>query len=158
METITAPFQRLSEKLDALQNNLNEIYSIFQTVKNIVFAIFAFLGQETAVLLFCTVLFVIVLNLIPFLFFGKKARYYAGTGFGVWLAFKFDYSLYSTAKFLLVMFSPVLLEIGLVFLLKKTGVVAWRLLKKLWGLMKKLWGASWNAVRSKLRRKKDAAP
>ncbi len=144
METLTAPFQRLSEKMDSLQRDLNEIRNVFVSVKNIIVAIFSFLGQETSVLLFCALLFVFLLNLIPFLFLGKKLRYYAGLAFGVWLSFKFGYAFLSTAKFILIMLLPLLVELTLAWILKKTGGAVKAGLKKLWkgmiSLVRKMFG------------------
>lgn len=148
MESLIAPFQRLSEKMDSLQRELNEVYGVFVFIKNIVAAIFGFLGQETSILLFCTFLFILVLNLFPFLFFGKNARYYAGTAFGTWLGIKLGYGFLATGKFLLVMFSPILLELGIGFIVKKAGSLLLRAVKKLWSFL-------WSRLRSKFGKKKD---
>ena len=65
-------YQSFSNSVDGFQRDMADIRDTFVGIKNVIGAIFNFMGQETAILLFCTFLFLFVVNLIPFLFVGKK--------------------------------------------------------------------------------------
>lgn len=120
----------ISESVEKLNQDMTEIRDTFVTVKNVVCSIFSFLGQETSILLFCTLLFLFVFNLIPFFFLSKKIRYFIGVGFGVYLSFSFGYTLWSLMKYLFIMFFPMLLEYVLVWLFKKSGQSVWHIFKQ----------------------------
>ena len=151
-DSIRQTAQAIQEKYDGFTDSMNklnedilEIRDMFVTVKNIVFSIFSFLGQETTVLLFCTFLFLFIINLIPFLFVGKKMRYGIGMCFGVYLSFSFGYTAWSLIKYVLVMLSPILTEYLVVLFLKTIG-------KSMWKVVKKGGSGIWNAVSGLFRR------
>ena len=73
-DSVKNAYQSFSNSMDSFQRDMADIRDTFVGIKNVVGAIFNFMGQETAILLFCTFLFLFVVNLIPFLFIGKKAR------------------------------------------------------------------------------------
>ncbi len=137
MDTLQEKYQGFTDSVDRFNQDLLEIRDIFVSIKNIIGAIFSFIGQETAVLLFCTFLFLFIFNLIPFLFFDKKLRYFIGVGFGIFLSFFFEYTAWSTAKYILIMFSPMILEYLLVELFKVTGKSLKALLDKFFALLKR---------------------
>ena len=127
-DKITAAFEILQKKYDGFTDSVDkfnqdllEIRDLFVSIKNIVLAIFHFVGQETTILLFCTFFFLFVLNLIPFLFFNKKIRYYIGIISGVFLSFFFDYTAWSLVKYVLIMLSPIIAEYLVVKLFKAAG-------------------------------------
>ena len=119
-------YQSFSNSVDGFQRDMADIRDTFVGIKNVIGAIFNFMGQETAILLFCTFLFLFVVNLIPFLFVGKKARYYIGIGFGLYLGHFFHYTLFSSFKFILIMLLPVFMEWGLAWVFSKL----WKLILK----------------------------
>ena len=125
------------DSVDRFNRDMLEIRNLFVSVKNIIFAVCSFIGQQTAVLLFCTFLFLFVVNLIPFLFLDKKVRYYIGICFGVWLGMSFGYTLWATVKYALIMLSPVMVECLIVRLFKLSGGALKSMLEKLWILLKK---------------------
>lgn len=131
VDTLQEKYHGFTDSVDKFNQDMMEIRDLFVSVKNVVSAVFSFIGQETAILLFCTFLFLFVINLIPFLFFDKKLRYCIGVCFGVFLSFFFGYTAWSLAKYVLIMFSPVIIEFLLVKLFKVTG-------KSLGGLFKKI--------------------
>ena len=106
-------YQSFSNSVDGFQRDMADIRDTFVGIKNVIGAIFNFMGQETAILLFCTFLFLFVVNLIPFLFVGKKARYYIGIGFGLYLGHFFHYTLFSSFKEVLLMFSAIIYRFAL---------------------------------------------
>ena len=120
-DSVRNAYQNFSNSVDSFQRDMADIRDTFVGIKNVVGAIFDFMGQETAILLFCTFLFLFVVNLIPFLFVGKKTRYYLGIGFGLYLGYFFHYTLFSAFKFVLIMLLPVFLEWGLAWVLAKLG-------------------------------------
>lgn len=136
MDSLQEKYHGFTDSVDKFNQDMLEIRDLFVSVKNVIAAVFSFIGQETAVLLFCTFLFLFVINLIPFLFFDKKLRYCIGVGFGVFLAFFFDYTAWSLAKYILIMFSPVILEYLLVKLFKITGKSFGLFVKKLFAVLK----------------------
>ena len=142
-ELIQAKYDGFTDSVDKLNKDILEIRDMFVSVKNIVSAVFSFLGQETTVLLFCTFLFLFVANLIPFLFLSKKTRYFIGICFGIYLSISFKYAIWSLVKYIAVMFAPMLLEYLLVLFFKTAGKSLWALMKKgaigIAGLLKKLW-------------------
>ena len=112
--------ESLTASVQSARQNLSELLDVFATLKNVFVAAVSFMGRETVVLLLCTALFLFVLNLVPFLFFGKKFRYGAGIVFGVLAGMRLSYSVISVFKFVLIMLAPVGLEFGIVFLFKKS--------------------------------------
>ncbi|MGN1080041.1 MAG: hypothetical protein ACI4TE_07720 [Alphaproteobacteria bacterium] len=136
VDTLQEKYHGFTDSVDKFNQDMLEIRDLFVSVKNMITAVFSFIGQETAVLLFCTFLFLFVINLVPFLFFDKKLRYCIGVGFGVFLAFFFDYTAWSLAKYILIMFSPVILEYLLVKLFKITGKSFGLFVKKLFAILK----------------------
>ncbi len=138
VETLQEKYDGFTDSVDKFNQDILEIRDLFISVKNIVFAIFSFIGQETAILLFCTMLFLFVINLIPFFFLDKKIRYYIGVGFGVFLSFFFGYTSWSLAKYVLIMFSPVIVEYLLVKLFKLIGTSLGSLIKKFFVFIKTL--------------------
>ncbi|MBR1945046.1 MAG: hypothetical protein IJ846_01970 [Alphaproteobacteria bacterium] len=144
-QTIQEKYDGFADSVNKLNQDILEIRDMFVAIKNIVFSIFSFLGQETTVLLFCTFLFLFVINLIPFLFLGKRTRYGIGIGFGVYLSFSFKYAIWSLIKYILVMLFPILVEYLLILFLKTTG-------KSLWSVMKKGGSGIWNALSGLFRR------
>lgn len=125
-DSIKNAYQSFSNSVDSFQQDMADIRDTFVGIKNIIGAIFNFMGQETAVLLFCTFLFLFVVNLIPFLFIGKKARYGIGVAFGLYLGHFFHYALFSSFKFVLIMLLPVFAERGLAWVFSKV----WKLMLK----------------------------
>ena len=142
-EAVQAKYDGFADSVDKLNKDVLEIRDMFVSAKNIVVSIFSFLGQETTVLLFCTFLFLFVINLIPFLFLSKKTRYFIGVGFGTYLSISFGYTIWSLIKYIFIMFSPILLEYLLVMFFRKTGKYLWSLMKKtaigIGKIIKKLW-------------------
>ena len=142
-EAIQAKYDGFTDSVDKLNRDILEIRDMFVSVKNIVVAVFSFLGQETAILLFCTFLFLFIANLIPFLFLSKKTRYFIGIFFGTYLSISFGYTIWSLIKYILVMLSPMLVEYLLVLFFRKTGKYLWAAMKKIavtiWETLKKLW-------------------
>ena len=112
-------YQSFSNSVDGFQRDMADIRDTFVGIKNVIGAIFNFMGQETFLFLF-------VVNLIPFLFVGKKARYYIGIGFGLYLGHFFHYTLFSSFKFILIMLLPVFMEWGLAWVFSKL----WKLILK----------------------------
>lgn len=125
-DSVKNAYQSFSNSMDSFQRDMADIRDTFVGIKNVVGAIFNFMGQETAILLFCTFLFLFVVNLIPFLFIGKKARYYIGIAFGLYLGHFFNYTLFSSFKFILIMLLPVFMEWGLALVFAKL----WKLILK----------------------------
>lgn len=138
-------YNSLTSSVDKLNQDVSEIRDTFVSVKNIVVSVFSFLGQETAVLLFCTFLFLFVINIIPFFFLSKKIRYCIGVCFGVYLSFSFGYAYWSLAKYVLIMFMPMIAEYLLLLFFRKTG-------KTLWGVTKKGIGFVWRLSSGQCRR------
>ena len=138
-------YNSLSNSVDKLNQDISEIRDTFVTVKNVVVSVFSFLGQETAILLFCTFLFLFVINMIPFFFLSKRIRYGIGVCFGVYLSFSFGYTLWSLAKYILIMFLPMIVEYLLMLFLRKTG-------KSLWSVIKKGLGFIWHMSVGQCRR------
>ena len=142
-EAVQAKYDGFANSVDKLNKDMLEIRDMFVSIKNIVAAIFSFLGQETAILLFCTFLFLFIVNLIPFLFLSKKTRYFIGIGFGTYLSISFKYTLWSLTKYIFVMFSPLLLEYLLVLFFRKTGKYLLAFLKRalieIGKILKKIW-------------------
>lgn len=131
VDTIQEKYQGLSDSVDKFNQDMLEIRDLFVSIKNMVSSVFSFIGQETAILLFCSFLFLFVINMIPFLFFDKKTRYFIGLCFGVFLSFFFGYTAWSLAKYLMIMLFPILLE----FLLVKIFHLTW---KSVSGIIKKI--------------------
>ena len=125
MDTLQEKYHGFTDSVDKFNQDMLEIRDLFVSVKNVIAAVFSFIGQETAVLLFCT-----------FLFFDKKLRYCIGVCFGVFLSFFFDYTAWSLAKYILIMFSPMILEYLLVKLLKVAGKSLSLFFKKLLTVLK----------------------
>lgn len=136
VETLQEKYNGFTDSVDKFNQDLLEIRDLFISIKNIIFAVFSFIGQETAILLFCTVLFLFVINLIPFFFLDKKIRYYMGVFFGVFLSFFFGYTSWSLAKYIVIMFSPVIIEYLLVKFFKLTGQSIGVLIKKFFAFVK----------------------
>lgn len=145
-EAVQAKYDGFTDSVDKLNKDIIEIRDMFVSIKDVIVSIFSFIGQETAILLFCTFLFLFVVNLIPFLFLGKKTRYFIGIGFGVYLSFSFGYAIWSLIKYILVMLSPMLLEYLLVLFFKTTGKSLWILIKKATGKLCKTLAALWKRV------------
>ncbi len=137
VDTLQEKYHGFTDSVDKFNQDMMEIRDLFVSVKNVISAVFSFIGQETAILLFCTFLFLFVINLIPFLFFDKRLRYCIGVCFGVFLSFFFGYTAWSLAKYILIMFSPVIIEFLLVKLFKVTGKSLGGLLKKILVYLKK---------------------
>ena len=138
-QTVQETYEGFTDSVGKLNKDILEIRDTFVAVKDVVFSIFSFLGQETTVLLFCTLLFLFVINLIPFLFLGKRVRYGIGICFGIYLSFSFGYTVWSLVKYILVMLSPMLIEYLLVLFFKTTGKSLWSVIKKgLFGIWKLL--------------------
>lgn len=140
MTAVQEKYDGFAESMAKLNQDLVEIRDLFVSVKDIVSSVFSFIGQETAILLFCTFLFLFILNLIPFLFLGERLRYIIGICFGAFLSIRFEYTAWSLIKYVLIMLSPVLLEYILVWLFKTTG-------KSLWTGVKKMLGGLWKSVK-----------
>ena len=142
-EAVQTKYDGFTNSVDKLNKDILEIRDMFVSIKNIVSAIFSFLGQETTILLFCTFLFLFIANLIPFLFLSKKTRYFIGIGFGTYLSISFKYTIWSLTKYIFVMFSPLLLEYLLVMFFRKTGKYLWVFVKKtaigIGKILKMLW-------------------
>lgn len=136
LDTLQEKYYGFTDSVDRFNQDMLEIRDLFVSVKNIVAAVFSFIGQETAILLFCTFLFLFVFNLIPFLFFDKRLRYYIGVCFGVFLSFFFGYTAWSLVKYVLIMFSPVIVEYLLVKLFETAGKSLMVIVKKLLALLK----------------------
>ena len=130
VDSVQEKYQGFTDSVDRFNQDMVEIRDTFVSAKNVVSAVFSFIGQETAILLFLTFLFLFVFNMIPFLFFDKKVRYYIGVAFGVFLSFSFHYALWSLIKYILIMFAPVILEYLLVKLFKLAGKTSGGVLKK----------------------------
>lgn len=135
-EEITAFFNGVQQKADAAaagiqsaQDAMGELLDAFVSLKTFAVSIASFLGRETSILLLCTALFLFVLNLIPFLFFGKKFRYYAGMAFGVFLGWRFAYSFAGVFKYVLIMLLPPAVERLFVFCFGKSASAVKRLVK-----------------------------
>jgi hypothetical protein len=111
----------IADSVDSLNKDLNEIRDLFVGIRDIISGVFGFMGRETTILLICTLLFLFVINLIPFFFFDKRIRYYAGIAFGLFLGVFFGYSALAVLKFSAIMLLPVGLEYLLVFLFKSFG-------------------------------------
>ena len=152
-DSLKNAYQSFSNSVDSFQQDMADIRDTFVGIKNIVGAIFNFMGQETAVLLFCTFLFLFVVNLVPFLFIGKKTRYYIGIGFGLYLGYFFHYALFSSFKFVLIMLLPVFAEYGLAWVFSKV----WKLILKGLALLPKGLIKLPAFVAKKLKRGKSAA-
>ena len=120
-DSVKNAYQSFSNSVDGFQRDMADIRDTFVGIKNVIGAIFNFMGQETAILLFCTFLFLFVVNLTPFSFVGKKTRYYIGIGFGLYLGYFFHYALFSSFKFVLIMLLPVFMEWGLAWVFAKLG-------------------------------------
>lgn len=125
VDSIQEGYQNFTASMDGLQKDLVQLRDIFVSVRDSVINVFSFLGQQTSILLLCTFLFLFVLNLIPFLFFDKKIRYFIGIGFGAFLAVYFNYTFWATTKYLLIMLSPMIIE----YMLVKGFRFVWRFLK-----------------------------
>lgn len=140
-------FSGIQEKTDALTTSVQEAHTdltqlldIFVSIKNLIASLIGFMGKETLILFFCTLIFLFILNLIPFFFFEKKSRYYTGIGFGVVLGMWLSYSFVGVSKYVLIMLLPVFAERAIVFISKKTTSFLSNAFKK---------GAvlSWNSLR-----------
>lgn len=145
MSAVQEKYDGFTDSVSQLNQDLLEIRDVFVGIKNIVVSIFSFVGQETAILLFCTFLFLFVLNLIPFLFLRERLRYILGICFGVFLSIRFGYTAWALIKYVLIMLSPVLLEYMLVLFFKTTG-------KSLWSFMKKMLVGLWKILKASVRR------
>lgn len=143
VDTIQEKYQGLTDSVDKFNQDMMEIRDLFVSIKNMVLSVFSFIGQETAILLFCTFLFLFIANMIPFLFFDKKARYFIGLCFGVFLSFFFGYTAWALAKYLMIMLFPILLE----FLLVKLFHLTWKsvrgVIKKIIGFFKEIFIKAW---------------
>ncbi len=155
MDTLQEKYHGFTDSVDKFNQDMLEIRDLFVSVKNVIAAIFSFIGQETAILLFCTFLFLFVVNLIPFLFFDKKLRYCIGVCFGVFLSFFFGYTAWSLAKYILIMFSPVILEYLLVKLFKIAGKSLGLFIKKLFAALQAGVRAVFQKVLGKTKKKPD---
>lgn len=155
MDTLQEKYHGFTDSVDKFNQDMLEIRDLFVSVKNVISAVFSFIGQETAVLLFCTFLFLFVVNLIPFLFFDKKLRYCIGVCFGVFLSFFFDYTAWSLAKYILIMFSPMILEYLLVKLFKVAGKSLGLFFKKLLTILKSGVRTVFQKVFGKAKKKAD---
>lgn len=123
-------YNNLANSVDKLNKDVTEIRDTFVSIKNIIGSVFSFIGQETAILLFCTFLFLFVVNMIPFFFLSKRIRYCIGVCFGVYLSFSFGYAYWSLAKYVLIMFMPMIVEYLLILFCKKTGKTLWSVIRK----------------------------
>ena len=155
LTAVQEKYDSLTDSVAKLNQDMLEIRDTFVSIKNVVVSIFSFIGQETAVLLFCTALFLFIFNLIPFLFFDKKARYYIGICFGSYLSITFGYTVWSLIKYILIMLSPLLLEYLLFLFFKTAGKTLWFLIKK---GSKKIWKAALfvgSELMKKVKKKKE---
>lgn len=116
--------------IQSAQDGMNELLDIFISLKSFVVSVFSFLGRETSILLLCTALVLFVLNLVPFLFIGKKFRYCTGMAAGVYLGWYFSYSFAGILKYVLIMLLPLAIERLFVFCFGKSASLAKRLVKR----------------------------
>ena len=141
MAAVQEKYDGFTDSVSKLNQDLLEIRDVFVSIKNIIVSVFSFVGQETAILLFFTFLFLFVINLIPFLFLRERLRYILGICFGVFLSIRFGYTVWSLMKYVLIMLSPVLLEYALVSFFKTTG-------KSLWSITKKMLACLWKTLKT----------
>ena len=78
MDTLQEKYHGFTDSVDKFNQDMLEIRDLFVSVKNVIAAVFSFIGQETAILLFCTFLFLFLVYLIPFLFFDKNGCIFEG--------------------------------------------------------------------------------
>ncbi|MBR1778782.1 MAG: hypothetical protein IJ752_09415 [Alphaproteobacteria bacterium] len=154
-EAIQEKYDGFTDSMDKLNKDILEIRDLFVSIKNIVFSIFSFLGQETTVLLFCTLLFLFVVNLIPFLFLSKKVRYFIGMCFGIYLSVSFGYTVWSLVKYVLIMLLPMFLEYLLVLFFKTTGKSLWAVIKKGLSAGGKILQTLWRRLLKKMKKEKE---
>lgn len=148
LAAVQEKYDGFTESVSKLNQDLSELRDMFVSVKNVVSSVFSFVGQETSILLLCTFLFLFVVNMIPFLFIGERLRYYAGVCFGIFLSIRFEYAAWSLIKYVLIMFSPVLLEYLLALFFRTAG-------KSLWIVTKKSMALFWRALKAFFRRLRE---
>lgn len=162
-EKISTFFDGIQQKADAAaagiqsaQDGMNELLDIFISLKSFVVSVFSFLGRETSILLLCTALVLFVLNLVPFLFIGKKFRYCAGMAAGVYLGWYFSYSFAGILKYVLIMLLPLAIERLFVFCFGKSASLAKRLVKRSLLLVWRAGCGGFEKVSCKIRKRKPA--
>ena len=155
VEAVQEKYDGFTETVDKLNQDILEIRDVFVGIKNIVSYIFSFMGQETTILLFCTFLFLFVVNLIPFLFVSKKVRYFIGMFFGAYLSFLFDYTIWSLVKYILIMTFPLFAEYLLVLFFKTSGKSLWCGVKKILNGIKKMLLVLWHRIRKKAKKEEE---
>lgn len=127
IDSIQEKSQAFSDSVDSLNKDLKEIRDLFIQIKDIIASVFSFMGKETAILLFLTFLFLFIINLIPFFFFGKKTRYFIGIAFGIFCGVFFNYTAFAVLKYALIMLLPIALE----YIIVTTVKAVWSALKKI---------------------------
>lgn len=161
-EKISTFFDGIQQKADAAaagiqsaQDGMNELLDIFISLKSFVVSVFSFLGRETSILLLCTALVLFVLNLVPFLFIGKKFRYCTGMAAGVYLGWYFSYSFAGILKYVLIMLLPLAIERLFVFCFGKSASLAKRLVKRSLLLAWRAGCGGFEKVSCKIRKRKS---
>lgn len=122
IHSITDKIHQSASGVSDVYNDLKEIHSLFISIRDVIVSLFSFMGHETAVLLFFSFLFLLLINLLPFFFFDKKQRYYVSIGFGVILGVWLSYTFWSCLKYIAIMLIPVGLDFLLAWICRKTFV------------------------------------
>lgn len=156
IESFHAKTKAVSDSIDSLNQDISDIRDIFVETRDTIGGIFGFIGQETALLLLFTLVFLFVINLIPFFFFDKKTRYYVGIAFGVFLGVYFDYAYPAIGKFIIIMMIPLGIEFILVLAFRGAKKIAGGTVKKVFSFV---WGAMlfpFKLLFSKVKKKREA--
>ena len=100
-------------------------------------------------------LFLFVVNLIPFLFLSKKVRYFIGMCFVIYLSVSLGYTVWSLVKYVLIMLLPMFLEYLLVLFFKTTGKSLWAVIKKGLSAGGKILQTLWRRLLKKMKKEKE---
>lgn len=120
-DSVKQTFDNLSENMAKLQKDLGDLRDLVVSIKSMFGDIYDFLGPQTSVMIGITILFLIIFELIPFVFVSKRFKYYVGIIFGVWFGVKVDYGVISILKYLVAMILPLTLEYVIGYCLRKSG-------------------------------------
>lgn len=120
-DSVKQTFDKLSESVAKLQKDLGDLRDFIVSIKEMFGDVYTFLGPQTSVMIGVTILFLIVVELIPFVFLSKRFKYYVGILFGIWFGVKVEYTVMSILKYLVMMILPLSLEYIIGISLRKAG-------------------------------------
>lgn len=120
-DSVKQTFDNLSESVTKLQKDLGDLRDLVVSIKDMFGDVYDFLGPQTSIMIGVSILFLIVIELIPFVFLSKRFKYYMGIVFGVWFGVKVEYEIASILKYLVAMILPLTIEYIIGFCVRKSG-------------------------------------